>query len=72
MKELVQKKQAFPKTIIYMPIQWCAYAHTLACRMLDLNMNEPDQIHNNELDSFVAQYHAPQGKQVGFIISGFP
>ena len=63
-KELIDKGTDFPKTVVYMPIQWCAYAHTLACRMLGIDLNQPDQITDGQLDSLVAQYHAPQGKQV--------
>ena len=27
----MQQQRSYPKTIIYMPLQWCSYAHGMAC-----------------------------------------
>ena len=64
LEELKTLRQEFPKTIVYMPLVWCGRAHRLACITLGLELTVPDEVVNGELNSLVAQYHAPQGQKV--------
>lgn len=63
--ELVEEGQQFKKTIVYLPLKWCAYGHKKVCDALGIDYNGSDDIDDNGLlASPVAQYHAPQGTQV--------
>ena len=67
-KDVLKQGVAYPKTIVYLPLQWCQHAHTTACRMAGLSLEDCDVVEDGELQSHFAQYHAPQGKQVGILL----
>ena len=64
--ELKEKEGSFPRTIAYMPLKWCGYTHKQAIGFLkdspsfQCTVAEGDE----EVKSFVAQYHAPQTDEV--------
>ena len=59
----------YPKTLIYMPLKWCGWAHEQALYHYEIPdfveiLNEDDaQMDENGLP-LVAQYHSPQSKEV--------
>ena len=60
--ELSEKEALFPRTIVYLPIKWCGFAHEHAigflkqCAGFIPRLAEGDQ----EVKSYVAQYHSGQ------------
>ena len=66
--ELAADPEAFPKTIVYLPLKWCAYAHKKACLALGIDFTGSDMTDEEGLICTpVAQYHAAQGTQVQYI-----
>ena len=65
--ELQEKEESFPRTIVYMPLKWCGYGHEQAlCFLADSPAFQPvHEEDDDEVKSFVGQYHAPQTPEVG-------
>ena len=63
LQEALQERLDYPKTIVYMPLQWCSHAHSMACQLSHLSLDQPDEIRNGQLDGIFAQFHALQGKK---------
>ena len=69
--ELAVSPTTFPKTIVYLPLKWCSYAHKKACIALGIDFHGGDLCDEDGLlQSPVAQYHAPQGSQVHLQLIG--
>ena len=68
--ELQEKEESYPRTIVYMPLKWCGYGHEQALDFLeDCSTFQPvHQEEDEEVKSFVAQYHAPQTPEVSLNI----
>lgn len=63
--KLLEEQHSYPKTIIYLPLKWCAHAHKQACIKLGVALEGSDRMDTTgQLSSLFAQYHAPQGKKV--------
>ena len=64
-QELLQKGKEYPKTIMYMGLHWCGWAHNLAESMF----KAVSFAHDCECFPYaVAQYHAPQTQQLFYSI----
>ena len=63
LKELMKIGKNYPKTIMYMPLVWCGWAHNLAQSMCPaVTSTSTDE--SEYFPHAVAQYHAPQTQQV--------
>lgn len=61
---LQKDKTDFPRTIMYMPLKWCGYAHQrYLTKFEDLHINQ-SQEYTGSFSSILAQFHAPQTSEV--------
>jgi hypothetical protein len=65
--ELRKQGVNFPRTLIYLPLQWCGYVHHAA--VSKYLQDHPDEVTIQDADSsrltcLVSQFHAPQSQGV--------
>ena len=67
LKELQEKEESFPRTIIYFPMmKWCGHTHDRSLPILRSCANFQEEVAegDDEVKSYIAQYHAAQTTEV--------